>query len=910
MLMVHRSSAATTALGLLLACVGSSLIPASRAASVTVVISQIYGGGGNAGAPLTNDFVELHNMSDVAVSVDGWSIQYASATGSGNFGAASNQITELTGTIAPHGYLLVQEAGGANGVPLPAPDVTDATPIALASGAGKVALVNTTTPLGCNGSVTQPCSAAALATIVDLVGYGSANFFEGAGAAPAPSNDTAVLRADGDDADAEAGDRESDDNSLDFMTGTPSPRNGAFTPPPPPASGCDVAPSHEISAVQGFGASTPLAGQMVRVEGIVTGDFQGPGQLGGFYFQDDTPDGDPQTSDGLFAFTSAAFADVEVGQRVRVTGRAVEFNGLTELSPVAVVDVCGSGTIAPISYDLPRPPGETFERLENMLVTFPGELTATEHVNLGRFGEITVSSGGRLFQPTDRVAPGAEAAALLDLNNRRRLLIDDGSSRQNPTAVPFVAPGEALRIGDTTSDITGVLTFGFGEYRLEPTVPIEFTRTNPRTNAPAPVGGDIRVASFNTLNYFTTLTSVNRGARGADSLQEFLRQQAKEVAAIRGLNADVIALMEVENNGTAAIGSLVSALNAAAGAGSYASIPDLALNEPNEFGGTFGTDAIKVAIVYRPSAVTPVGDAQSSSDPVFERPPLVQVFQRAGGGESFTLAVNHFKSKNCDGASGADRDQGDGQSCFNARRVAQASALTSVLAALGSSNVLIVGDLNSYTEEDPVHALEDTGYIGLSKVHVADADRYSYVFDGHSGELDHALAAADLIDNVTGAAVWHINSDEASILDYNTETNPPALYAPDAYRASDHDPIVVGLTLNGAPTVDAGGPYTVVEGRRIAVNASGTDPEAGALSYDWDLNGDGTFETPGRCAILLTAGLYAPVTLSIAVRVTDVAGLSAIGGAEVAVISRPRPRHGRPIPTPNPQRCRGTHSSP
>jgi len=898
--MVHRSSAAATVLGLVLAFVGSSFTPPSRAASGTVVISQVYGGGGNAGAPLTHDFVELHNVSDVAVSVDGWSIQYASATGSGNFGAASNQITELAGTIAPHGYLLVQEAGGANGVPLPAPDVTDATPIAMAAGSGKIALVSSTAPLGCNGSVTQPCTASALAAIVDLVGYGSANLFEGSGAAPAPSNDRAVLRADGDDADVEPGDRDTDDNSLDFTTETPGPRNAAFTPPPPPASGCNVPPSHKISAVQGAGASTPLAGQMVRVEGIVTGDFQGPGQLGGFYFQDDTPDADPNTSEGLFAFASATLADVEVGQRVRVTGRAIEFNGLTELSPVAVVDICGSGTIAPLSYDLPRPPAETFERLENMLVTFPGELTATEHVNLGRFGEITVSSNGRLFQPTDRVAPGAAAAALLDLNNRRRLLIDDGSSRQNPATIPFAAPDNVLRIGDTTSRITGVLTFGFGEYRLEPTAPIVFTRTNPRTDASAPVGGDIRIASFNTLNYFTTLTSVNRDARGADSLQEFLRQQAKEVAAIRGLDADVIALMEVENNGTAAIGSLVGALNAAAGAERYAFIPDLALNEPNEFGGAFGTDAIKVAIVYRPSAVTPVGDAQSSSDPIFNRPPLIQTFERAGGGESFTLVVNHFKSKNCDGATGADRDQGDGQSCFNAARVAQASALTTLLAALGSSHVLIVGDLNSYTEEDPVRAIEGAGYAGVSKIHIAADDRYSFAFDGNSGELDHALAAPDLIDHVTGASIWHINADEPSILDYNTEFNPPGLYAADAYRSSDHDPIVVGLRLNGAPTADAGGPYTVVQGGRIVIRAAGSDPEAGGLTYDWDLDGDGTFETPGRRVVFSAVGLEAPVTRSIAVRVTDAAGFSAVAVAEVNVISRRRrPTPNSQLPTPN-----------
>lgn len=180
------------------------------------------------------------------------------------------------------------------------------------------------------------------------------------------------------------------------------------------AADCDVPATHEIAAVQGAGDATPLAGQTVRVEGVVTGDYQGTGQLGGFFLQDATPDGDPATSDGLFAFTSTPAA---AGDRVLVTGRAVEFNGLTELSPVTAVDVCGTGAIAPAPVDLP---GAAFEPLENVAVTFPEPLTATEHFQLGRFGEVTVSADGRLFQPTD--GHGTSQAE----NDRRRLLIDDG----------------------------------------------------------------------------------------------------------------------------------------------------------------------------------------------------------------------------------------------------------------------------------------------------------------------------------------------------------------------------------------------------------------------------------------------------------------------------------------------------
>lgn len=556
---------------------------------------------------------------------------------------------------------------------------------------------------------------------------------------------------------------------------------------------CDVPATLEISQVQGSGDASPVAGLTVRVEGIVTGDFQGASGLNGFFIQDDTPDADPNTSEGLFILSNTA---VSVGDRVKVSGTAAEFNGLTELSSVTAVDVCSTGNPLPaaVTYDLPRAAGATFEPLEGMLVTFPEALTASEHFQLGRFGEVTVSSDGRLFEPTTVANPGAPAAVVQELNDRRRLLIDDGSNTQNPSTVPFLTP-DVLRLGDTASGITGVMSFGFGVYRLEPTAPITFTRANPRPAAPSAVGGDIRVASFNTLNYFTTLRSENSNARGASNATEFQRQQDKLVSAITGLNADVIGLIEIENNGATAIGSLVDALNTATAAGTYAFITEPVLNAPNEFGGTFGADAIKVTLVYKPASVTPVGAAQSSADSIFDRPPLIQTFQPAGSSALFTVAVNHFKSKSCGGATGLDTDQGDGQSCFNARRNLQASALATLLDTLDVPKALVIGDLNSHTEEDPIHTLETAGFTELS-ASVPAAQRYSFVFNAQSGELDHALAAADLAGDVTGATIWHINADEPLFLDYNTEFKPPALlalYQPDAYRSSDHDPIVIGL---------------------------------------------------------------------------------------------------------------------
>ncbi|WP_339154718.1 ExeM/NucH family extracellular endonuclease [Actinomadura luteofluorescens] len=533
-------------------------------------------------------------------------------------------------------------------------------------------------------------------------------------------------------------------------------------------STCGIPADHQIAEVQGSGSTTPFAGQTVRVEGVVTADLQRSDQLKGFFVQDPTPDADPRTSDGLFVYSAT---DVAVGDRVLVTGKAVEYNGLTELSPVSAVDVCGTGKVAPTAVRLPLKDGAGLEQYEGMLLRFGQRLTATETYQLGRYGQITVSAGGRLFQPTD--GHGTTQAG----NDARRLLVDDGSNVQNPATIPYTDP-RVLRIGDATTGLTGVLTYQFGAYTLQPTRPARFDNANPGRKRPQNVGGDVRVASFNTLNWFTTLDR-----RGADTAEEQERQLAKLTAALRGLDADVVGLMEVENNGDTAVGAIVDRLNRAAGAGTYTWV-----RHPYP-----GTDEIHVALIYRPSKVTPVGDARSSQDPVFDRPPLVQTFRPRAGGTAFTMLVNHLKSKGCGGATGPDQDQGDGQGCYNARRVAQAGAVADL--AAGVPNPLVVGDLNAYTAEDPVKALTGAGLVGQTQRFVRPSQRYSYVFDGQSGELDHALAGRALSRRVTGATIWHINSDEPVFLDYNTEYNPPAFYRPDAFRSSDHDPVLLGLDL-------------------------------------------------------------------------------------------------------------------
>lgn len=795
----------TAAAGLALTGAG----PAS-AAPADVVISEVYGGGGNTGAPINRDFVELFNRSASPVSLTGWSVQYASATGTGAFTVAA----PLNGSLAPGQHYLVGLASGANGAPLPTPDASGAT--AMGATAGKVAIVATTTGLGCNGGST-PCSPAQAAAIVDLVGYGNASFFEGSGPAPAPANPTGISRGDGGCADT-------DDNAADLAVAPPTPRTTADTaspcggpppPPPPPPSSCGDAAT-PVSAVQGAGTTSPLAGTTVTVEGVVVGDFEGSTGLRGFALQeaDAGTDADPATSEGIFVFDSANRDLVAEGDRVRVTGTVSEFGDpgvtLTELT-LGTVAVCASGVPLPTAAapTLPLATPDALERYEGMRVALPQTLTVSETFTLARFGELLLSSAGRLWQPTHVAEPGPGADAVAAANALDQLVLDDGLGVQNPAAVRWPAPGglsaaSTVRVGDTVAAVTGVMDQRFGAYRVQPTADPVFGAANPRPPAPPAVGGRIRVASLNLLNYFN-----GDGAgggfptpRGAESAAEFARQRAKTIAAVRGLDADVIAVMELENDDTAggygAIEDLVDGLNAATAAGTYAFVDT----------GVLGTDQIRVGLLHRPAAVTPVGPWATLTTGTFtdrSRPPLAQTFRDGAGGE-VTVVANHFKSKGSCPSSGPDADQGDGQGCWNATRVLSSQELAAWLATAPTGtadpDVLVLGDLNSYAREDPVDALRAAGYDDLLASHVG-ASAWSYVFDGRSGYLDHALANTTLAGQVTGVGEWHVNADEPVALDYNVNfksaDQQASFYDPGPYRSSDHDPVVVGLNLAAPP---------------------------------------------------------------------------------------------------------------
>ena len=910
-----------------------------QAVSPDIVISQVYGGGGNSGAPFTHDFIELYNRGSAAVSLAGWSLQYASATGTGNFGANSGQLTELSGSLAPGQYWLVQEASGVNGVPLPTPNVVDPTPISMAAGAGKVALVNSTVSLGCNGGST-PCSPAQLALMIDLVGYGGANFYEGAGAAPLLTNSTAALRISNGAADT-------DNNRADFTAGPPNPRN---TPPPDaapsvvstvPADGASsvslssnisltfsetvtvspswftlscslsgahpasfsggpttfildpgtdfldgdnctltvlagqvtdqdsndppdnmtidftvgfstgdacLAPYTHIYTIQGNGPAAAMSGS-VTTAGVVVGDYEGPSPtLRGFYIQDDLGDGDSATSDGIFVF-NANNDNVNLGDVVRVTGTASEFQNQTQISASTIIN-CGLGSVTPTDVIFPVASADFLEQYEGMLVRLPQTMYVTEHFQLGRFNQVVLSVDGKLKQPTNVVAPGAAALALQAQNDLSKIILDDDLNAQNPDPIVFgrggmpLSASNTLRGGDTATGIVGVMTYTWAgnsasgnAYRIRPINALDgtvnFEPTNPRPAAVPMVGGSIKIVGMNLLNFFNTFDGLPdtvdncangvggaaADCRGADTQNEFDRQWPKTVAAVLAMDADVIGINEIENDGygpDSAIAFLVDQLNAATAPAAYAFIDvDANTGQTN----AMGTDAIKVGMIYKPASVTPVGQTAALNTAAFvnggdsaprSRPSLAQAFEQNSNGQRFIVNINHLKSK---GSACAAPDAGDGQGNCNAVRVNAANELMAWLASdptgTGDPDIILLGDYNSYAMEDPITVIKNAGFTNLIDSLIG-SEAYSYVFDGQWGYLDHAFGSPSSLSQITGVAEYHINSDEPSVLDYNTDFKSAgqiiSLYAPDQFRISDHDPVVVGLctppTLSVSPSVN------------------------------------------------------------------------------------------------------------
>lgn len=736
-----------------------------------------------------NKALELTNTSDQNLSLEGYSLELYS---NGNTEPSNVMTLDNLGTLAAGDSLTIAHPRASSEL-LSLSDTT--SNVVNFNGNDAVAL------LDANHQVT------------DMVGtLGSADYF---------GQDTTLRR----DTSIHTGSTTYDPDQweafpIDSFSDLGSFNDDDATAPTDPGDDTDPQDVTLISTIQGEHPTSALQGERVTVEAIVTQAAQDG--LGGFFIQEEDSDWDDNdaTSEGIFVYAPDA-SEVHEGDKVHLSATVDDYQGKSELTQVDDLSILDSGQPLPsmTTVELPVYDTDSLYAWEGMRVAFEGAdgepLTVTDTYELGRYGSVTLSSGGRILQYTEEHDPSQSGyQEWLDESSARTIVLDDASNEQNPDHIIFGRNGEelsadnTLRGGDTLEQATGVLDFAHDEWRIQSTRGEDFEASNPREAAPdSDALGDasLKIASFNVLNYFNTLdtngasTTTPQGTqhdpRGADNSEEFLHQQAKIVSAINASDADVVGLMEIENNGygeDSAIANLVNALNEDEPQAEWHYVT------PRDDDGNVvaaGDDAISVGMIYKSTAVSPEGNAAVDTSDAFSygnRPPLAQTFSDNDSGETFSVVVNHLKSKGSvlDGQA----DIGDGQGNNNGVRVDAAEQLADWLASdpthSGDSDYLLMGDFNSYAHEDPITSLENDGFQLL------DHD-YSYGYDGAWGSLDHALASSSMEQQVTGTTTWHINADEPASLDYNTEFKSDQqqdnLYADTPYRASDHDPVIVGI---------------------------------------------------------------------------------------------------------------------
>jgi len=556
-----------------------------------------------------------------------------------------------------------------------------------------------------------------------------------------------------------------------------------------------------VNAIQGQAAQSELLGKTLTTQGVIQAVLYADSKKPRVLLGSLNPDADAKTSEAILVPDVEIARLAKVGQHWQLTGTVREIDGMTALTNPnpAANKLCG---IKPIQSEtpltLPMQKLEQWEQYEGMLLSFPQTLVVNDSYTLARFGELLLADK-RLMIATEVKKPGTEAATFEQQQQLSELTIDDGKQAQNVEPVRFPNGGltasNSVRVGDSVKNVSGYLLQTKQGYRLVVNQDPTFVATNPRPSSPAAKAqGELRVASFNVLNFFTGDGSAKAfpTKRGASSPAELKRQQAKMIAALSAMDADVIGLLEVENNGFtdgSALSTLVSALNQQLGSEVYRAV--LPSERP-------GSDDIMVAMIYRSADVAEAGKAAVITKAPFDRgsrPPLAQSFVHKASGKTVTISINHFKSKgSCPKQTTVDSDVKDGQGCWTPTRVVAAKALTAWLnsnpTGTASDYRLIMGDLNAYRMELPLQQLEQDGWKHLAK---SDEVHTSYVFKGRSGSLDHALASPALHQQLQHFAHWHINADEPEVLDYNMEhkskTQVDGWYQPTPYRSSDHDPL-------------------------------------------------------------------------------------------------------------------------
>lgn len=924
--------------GLALLAAGLTPIAASaNPAGTDLVITEAYLNGGSAGATFTNKFVEIYNPTSSSIPLTGKSLQYRSPTGTGNAG----NTCALTGSVAAGGYFLVQGgSNGANGAALPTPDQvcgsvnpgaaggtlflssgaaatmpTDASVVdrlgwgtsnapegAVASVASvTTSLQRTKTPLDTDnnsvdftlatpvpqnsGATVGPLEATSPGAKSGQVGQAITGFTLQATGGTSPYTWTATGLPAGvtvapngavSGTPTEDGTFNVTATATDSATPTAATDDVTFTLTVSPA-----ASTVPIAQIQGTGTSTPVAGQGVKTQGVVTAAFP-TGGLNGFYIQ--TPGADtPDASDAIFVYGGpTGFTTYPaVGDSVEVSGQAAEFGGATQIvaNDAGVTDIADLGTVTPkttipgTTCALPGATCETLatlaparEAMEGELLKPTADFTVTDSYDgspfwagnsnaSGMFGEIGLAaeSDAPLVTPTELYDAQTEQALIAQrtaYNNARRIVLDDGSSANyavtganTAQAFPWLTATHAVRVGAAvTFPEPVVFTEGFNTWRLLPTSRVvgepsatqpQIEQTRAQNTAPQDVGGDIKLATFNVLNYFPTtgdefvalgggrscsfyndragnpitVNSCNPdGPRGAANNANLVRQQDKIVAAIKGSGAHIVSLEELENsakfgkNRDFAIGKLVDALNVGT-PGKWAFVPS---PTGADLPPLADEDVIRTGFIYQPAIAKTVGTSKILvGNAAFgnAREPLAQAFKRVGtpNNEAFAVIVNHFKSK------GSGVNDGTGQGNANPDRVAQAEALVTFAdefkTARQISRVFLAGDFNAYTHEDPIQVLNEAGYTNLEST--SDPSEESYNFDGQVGSLDHVLANTAALADVAGVDIWDINASESVYYEYSRfNSNITNLYTTTPFKSSDHNPEIVGINTSDASTTE------------------------------------------------------------------------------------------------------------
>ena len=641
----------------------------------------------------------------------------------------------------------------------------------------------------------------------------------------------------------------------------------ASTPTPSVEASAHVRQTRAVSALvsipdiqtAGDGDDSQLINQTVETKGVVTaaypkGENANLKGLEGFTIQTPGTGGtwDPArtASDGLFVFMGKSSATMpSIGDCVVVKGKVAEYSGvknataatqsLTQLLPQSITAATDCDPVKPTELS-GVPTQDQMEALESMLVLPKDTWTITDNYKTNRYGTLSLTPGTEVLRTaTDVVAPGAAAQAYEAENAAKTIDLDDASTtdltnfKQNghKERYAYLANGAPARVGyHVTFTKPVVLESRFGSFVFQPT---QMTAGNPdrspvtitgeRPAAPS-VSGDTKVATFNVLNYFSDLgenepgckgyedrdhkyvTDKNCKLRGAWSSQAFANQQTKIVQAINTIDADVVALEEIENpvasgvstDRDGALKSLVNALNAAAGSEVWAYVPSPSTVPANE-------DVIRIAFIYKKATITPVGDSVIYDDPAYTglaRQPLAQEFKPITDanheGKNFVVIANHFKSKgsapkNLSGAeAAANTDNGDGQGNSNGVRVKQARALATFAQRFNGTPTLLVGDFNAYTKEDPLKVLTDAGWT-----HESGHGDSSYVYGGRSGSMDHVFANSAAHPLITEVKSWAVNAQESIAFEYSRANYNAylAFEADNPYRASDHNPEIIGLNL-------------------------------------------------------------------------------------------------------------------